>query len=211
MIGDLFLGFALLGADWVLWLLVVLSLVSVAVMIERWRYYRARTIDIDALTAAVTKTVSSGEHATLDDRFAGSDSLPAMVAIAGVGAAADGADAAGESMNQAKARGRRGYENLLPILGTLGNNGPFIGLFGTVLGIVGAFNKLKENPEGGIDVVGGDLAEALVATAMGILVAVPAVIAFNYFNRKLKAALSATDEVAHAVLAAIHASQERKR
>ncbi len=209
MIGDLFLGFALLGADWVLWLLVVLSLVSVAVMIERWRYYRDRAIDVDALTKAVTAAIASGDPAGLDQRFAASDALPAMVAVAGANAAGDGPDAAGEAMNQAKARGRRGYENLLPILGTLGNNGPFIGLFGTVLGIVGAFNKLKENPEGGIDVVGGDLAEALVATAMGILVAVPAVIAFNYFNRKLKAALSTTDEVAHAILAAIHAQRER--
>lgn len=203
MIGDLFLGFALLGAEWVLWLLVALSLLSVTVMLERWKFFRARRVAIDELIEAARGAIEEDTE-ELDD-YADSDALPARVAAAGVRAAAGGAQAAGEAMNQEKAKGRRSYERLVAILGTLGNNAPFIGLFGTVLGIVGAFQKLKDNPEGGIDVVGGDLSEALVATAIGILVAVPAVIAFNMFNRRLKAVLSSTDEVAHAILSTIHA------
>ena len=203
MIGDLFLEFALLGAEWVLWLLILLSIVSVAVMVERWRFYRARRIDLDALSKAARLAIDKGKD--LDSDHADNPSLPAQVAVAAVKTAEQGPDVAGEAMNRAKARGRRQYERLHPILGTLGSNAPFIGLFGTVLGIVGAFNKLKENPEGGIDVVGGDLAEALVATAMGILVAVPAVIAYNLFNRRMRTVLASTDEIAHDLLSAIHA------
>ncbi|MBT8496393.1 MAG: MotA/TolQ/ExbB proton channel family protein [Deltaproteobacteria bacterium] len=205
MIGDLFLQFALLGAEWVLWLLLLLSVISVAVMVDRWRFYRRRRVDIDDLTDKLQAAIADDETDGLDEDFGANQALPAQVALAGVRAAGDGAQVAGEAMNRVKARGRREYEKLQSVLGTLGSNAPFIGLFGTVLGIVGAFNKLSNNPEGGIDVVGGDLSEALVATAIGILVAVPAVIAFNLFNRRMRAALAATDEIAHGVLSAIHA------
>jgi biopolymer transport protein ExbB/biopolymer transport protein TolQ len=81
---------------------------------------------------------------------------------------------------------RKGYESGLLFLGTLGNNSPFIGLFGTVLGIVTAFRELAGaagNAAGMNNVMGG-IAEALVATAIGILVALPAVIAYNVFTKK---------------------------
>ena len=62
---------------------------------------------------------------------------------------------------------------------------PFVGLFGTVVGIIGAFQALRANESAGIGAVGGAIAEALVATAFGILVAVPAVWLFNYFTNKV--------------------------
>ncbi len=204
MIGDLFLSFALLGAEWVLWLLVLLSVASVAVMAERWRFHAARRVDLEALGKAVRGAFDDDEPSELGDKFGDNLSLAARVALAGAEVAKHGADACGEAMNSAKARGRQQYEERLPLLGTLGNNAPFIGLFGTVLGIVGAFNKLKEDPEGGIDVVGGDLSEALVATAIGILVAVPAVVAYNYFTRRNRDALAKADEIAHLTLAQLH-------
>ena len=74
----------------------------------------------------------------------------------------------------------------LVVLGTLGNNAPFIGLFGTVIGIIQAFHDLSSDPEGGASVVMGSISEALIATAVGLLVAIPAVIAFNSFNRVVK-------------------------
>lgn len=73
----------------------------------------------------------------------------------------------------------------LTVLATLGNNAPFIGLFGTVLGVIKAFNDLHFKAGAGIKVVMGGISEALVATAMGLLVAIPAVIAYNFFSRTL--------------------------
>src|SRR5438034_2670972 len=70
-------------------------------------------------------------------------------------------------------------------LATVGSTAPFVGLFGTVVGIIGAFQALKTNENAGIGAVGGAIAEALIATAFGILVAVPAVWLFNYFTNKV--------------------------
>ena len=72
------------------------------------------------------------------------------------------------------------------MLGTLGSTTPFIGLLGTVMGIIVSFGKLSEGG-GGTNAVMFSLAEALVLTAVGLIVAIPAVIAFNYFGRKVKA------------------------
>lgn len=78
-------------------------------------------------------------------------------------------------------------EKRLGILATFGNNAPFIGLFGTVLGIINAFHSLsKEGSEFGVNVVMGGISEALIATATGLFVAIPSVIAYNYFVRKIK-------------------------
>jgi len=74
----------------------------------------------------------------------------------------------------------------LTVLATLGNNAPFIGLFGTVLGVIKAFHDLHVQQGSGIKVVMGGISEALVATAMGLLVAIPAVIAYNAFSKTLQ-------------------------
>jgi len=89
-------------------------------------------------------------------------------------------------MTGARTRERLHLERGLAVLGTLGNNAPFIGLFGTVLGIVTAFRELAgaAGNSAGMNNVMGGIAEALVATAVGILVALPAVIAYNVFQKK---------------------------
>ena len=93
-------------------------------------------------------------------------------------------------MEEVIVREKQKMEQGLVILGTLGNNAPFIGLFGTVIGIIKAFHDLSMNPDGGPSVVMSGISEALVATAIGILVAIPAVIAFNFFNRVIRKRLA---------------------
>ncbi len=88
-------------------------------------------------------------------------------------------------------------EKRLGILATFGNNAPFIGLFGTVLGIIEAFHSLAQSNEFGIKVVMGGISEALVATALGLFVAIPSVIAYNYFVRKVKTILLVYEERKH--------------
>ena len=79
---------------------------------------------------------------------------------------------------------RKKFEGGLLFLGTLGNNAPFIGLFGTVLGIVTAFRELGSAQMGAMGNVMGGIAEALISTAVGILVALPAVVFYNVFQKK---------------------------
>ena len=74
----------------------------------------------------------------------------------------------------------------LGTLATIGSTAPFIGLFGTVVGIIHSFQGISESGSGGLAAVSGGIAEALVATALGILVAIPAVMAFNHFTGMLE-------------------------
>jgi biopolymer transport protein ExbB len=106
-------------------------------------------------------------------------------------------------------------ERRLAYLGTLGNNAPFIGLLGTVIGIVGAFEQLGKPDSTGMaagqttaisQAVYINIAEALVATAVGLLIAIPAVAAFNFFQRVVKTTLSNTDALAHVLLAHLKAT-----
>jgi biopolymer transport protein ExbB len=89
----------------------------------------------------------------------------------------------------------------LVILGTLGSNAPFIGLFGTVIGIIQAFSDLASNPAGGPSVVMAGISEALIATAVGLIVAIPAVIAFNGFQRVVRRKLSNAEALKGLVIA----------
>src|SRR5713226_415421 len=74
----------------------------------------------------------------------------------------------------------------LGFLATIGSTAPFIGLFGTVAGIINAFRNIAATGSGGMSVVSGGIAEALVTTALGIFVAIPAVAAFNYFTGRIE-------------------------
>ena len=91
-----------------------------------------------------------------------------------------------QSMDGYVAGQRQKLDQGLVVLGTLGNNAPFIGLFGTVIGIIKAFHDLASAPQGGPSVVMSGISEALVATAVGLMVAIPAVIAYNTFQRIVK-------------------------
>jgi biopolymer transport protein ExbB len=200
-----FLSFTLLGAEWVLWLLVGLSVLSVGVMIERALFYYRRRLDAERFAQELVQALAQDQVEPLVERYRDSDAMAAQVALRGLAERSRGVEVVSEAMNREKTRARQHHERYLIVLGTLGNNAPFIGLFGTVLGIIKAFHDLSENAQGGADVVMAGISEALVATAVGLLVAIPAVIAFNYFNRLLRAVLSDTDAVAHLVLGELHA------
>jgi biopolymer transport protein ExbB len=196
------LGFTLLGSEWVLWLLIGLSIVSVAIMVERAIFLRARG-DADALARELTSLLKGGDVEGARQALAGRTAPAAAVAAAGLDHFDRGSNAVGEAMAGAKARLRIDMERNLGVLGTLGNNAPFIGLFGTVLGIIKAFADLARNQSGGAAAVMSGISEALVATAVGLMVAIPAVIAFNYFQGKVRRTISRVDAIAHLVLATI--------
>ena len=203
---SIFKDFALLGADWVLWLLVGLSVLSVGVMIERGLYFRARRVDTDRLLVDARKALASGDTAAFEKRYKDVAALPAQVAMRGIAERGGGVDAVAEIMTSEKTRGRQDAERSLIVLGTLGNNAPFIGLFGTVLGIIKAFEDLRAGgaTSDNTELVMSGISEALVATAVGLLVAIPAVIAFNYFTRRVRVWVTASDEVAHAILGTMY-------
>lgn len=199
-----------LGAGWVLVLMFILSIVSVAVMLERaWLFISLRD-DLATLMRDLSKLLRGGDLAGARKRLERSPSAEAAVVVAGLVEADQGADAAEEAMSGASALQRTRLEKRLWILGTIGNNAPFIGLLGTVIGIVAAFDELaRESAASGAAQNAGSsvsaalqahISEALVATAVGLFVAIPAVAAYNFFMRLVKGTLANTDALGHMLL-----------
>ena len=107
------------------------------------------------------------------------------------------------------ARERQRYNRYLSYFGTIGNNTPFIGLFGTVIGIILAF-KVRRKSKGGLEVIGPLISEALVATAVGLFVAIPAVVIFSWFKSMVKERISNTDFLMRIVLAHLGEAQRKE-
>jgi len=199
-ISEHMLAFTNLGSGWVLWLLVFLSILSVAVMVERAIAMAGRVNDFDAVSDKLRAALAKGDGKAARELLGAPRCPEVRVALVGLDELPRGSTAAVEAMASARSRERLSLEKHLGILGTLGNNAPFIGLFGTVLGIIKAFADLAKNQGGGAAVVMAGIAEALVATAVGLLVALPAVVAFNIFQGRIRRTMGRVDALAHMVL-----------
>lgn len=192
------------GAAWVLWLLLALSALVFAVAVERWFVFRKRSGNAERLAMAVEAHMRSEQRHEQIRWPECPHSLAARVAEAGLAYAEGGESAASKAMQSRTALEREQLEKRLIVMGTIGNNAPFIGLLGTVIGVVQAFAQLGSTaaaPQEQSAAVMAGISEALVATAVGLLVAIPAVILFNYFHRRLSAMLSASEVVGGVLLA----------
>src|SRR5450432_1861701 len=188
------------GSSWVLYLLLGLSLVAVTIMLDRIWFYVQERPPRERLAAAVAELGKSGAAAALA-KLTDARSMEAAVARACLSHAGDGVAAVEERKAGAIEQERARYERRLAFLGTLGNNAPFIGLFGTVLGIIRAFHDLAGSALQGTQAVMSGIAEALVATGIGLLVALPAVATYNAFTRAVERRTSATEVISHEILA----------
>jgi biopolymer transport protein ExbB/TolQ len=184
------LGLPIFRSEWVLYLLLVLSVASIGVILERWVFYRRRGLDSAAVRDALNKSLQAGDFAAAAAVLKKHDALETNVVLVGVQAAALGPESVEDLLVGALGQEKARYERRLNFLATLASNAPYIGLFGTVLGIIRSFRDLAANMGDASSAVMAGLAESLVATAMGLLVAIPAVIAFNVFRGRVKDAVT---------------------
>lgn len=188
------------GTQWVLWLLLALSLGAVAVAAERlWFFWQERRPT--ALLGQAMKTLRAAGPAAALALLKDARSMEVAVARRGLQYLDEGPAALDEHIAAALEAERLRAERGLAFLGTLGNNAPFVGLFGTVLGIIRAFNDLSGNLAAGSQAVMAGIAEALVATGVGLLVALPAVAAYNALTRRVETGVSSASGVGHELLA----------
>jgi len=185
---------------------------SLALTVERWLYLRRRSGDLEALARGLDDHLAGGDFQGARRALSESSAVAARVADAGLRLADRGMEAAEKAMQSATALERGRLERRLAFLATVGNNAPFVGLFGTVVGVIHAFEELGHAAPGhGATAAGqvasqavmASIAEALVATAVGILVALPAVAAYNYLQRRVATMLSGTEVLTNLVLAYI--------
>ena len=206
MIEQRLLAFTMLGAGWVLWLLVGLSVLSVTVMLERGLYFGQRR-----MSKRFPELLRLCQDGSLDKaaQLAAGDAMEAEVVRVAARIAGSGQEAVEKAVASTIDRRRLEYEKWLFVLGTLGNNAPFIGLFGTVLGIIRAFADLAAHPgaAAGASTVMAGISEALVATAVGLFVAIPAVLAYNIYQRLLKRVVGRSQSLGNAIAAGLHVAR----
>jgi biopolymer transport protein ExbB len=179
-------AFAMLGAGWVMYLLVFLSILGLTIILDRVYYFVVTRDDVNALKQKLLASLRVGDVDGARAAMRASRSPEAAIVLAGLDAADDGAHSAEERMAGEATLKKLEMERNLAFLGTVGNNAPFVGLAGTVIGIVRSFHELESS--GGQVSAGlmAQIGEALVATLIGLLVALPAVAFFNLFQRLIK-------------------------
>jgi biopolymer transport protein ExbB len=208
-ITEQFLKFALLGAEWVMVVLVICSIMSISVIIERAVYFMKLRGDFGEFTKELTERLNSQDSLEKTAAWcAGHQMLEANVAAIGLERSKDGRKAMEDTMNATIIASKTKLDKGLTLLGTLGNNTPFIGLFGTVIGIIQAFHALSSSNASGPEVVMASISEALVATAVGLMVAIPAVIAFNVISRAVRTKIANSETIARIILSYNSAATE---
>jgi len=177
--------------------LALLSVFSVGMIVDKHRRFRSASGQSEKFKPEFKKFLHGGDVQDLIEAARlHQSSYMAQVVLAGIieydGVRQSGRDpvaslelvtsALRDSMSEELIQLRQG----LGFLATIGSTAPFIGLFGTVVGIINAFRSIAATGSGGMSVVSGGIAEALVSTALGIFVAIPAVVAFNHFTGKIE-------------------------
>jgi biopolymer transport protein ExbB len=187
------------GSAWVLWVLVVASVVALAIVLERLVLFLSSRDNVPRLRREVRALLDREDIAGARRRLDASPSFEAAIALAGLDAR--GAASAEERIHAEQQVARLSLERNLGFLGTLGSNAPFVGLLGTVIGVVRAFDELSSATGQVTAGLLSEIGEALIATAVGILVAIPAIVFFNLFQRAIKVRLGQSDALGREVLA----------
>ncbi len=197
------------GAEFILWILVILSILSVAIMLERFISLRTILKNSARVQGRVRDALQSNNFDDLEVMSKTKENIESRALAYGLRhVKQNGTNGLSEVFNSFLLTERPKLERSLTFLATVGSNGPFIGLLGTVFGIMKAFNDLSQNQNEAASSVMRGIAEALVATAVGLVVAIPAVIAYNYFQKKVKSVLQSVESVRD--ICVVYASQAPK-
>jgi biopolymer transport protein ExbB/TolQ len=177
---------AMLGSAWVMYLLLALSVASIGAMVERWWFFRKYGRGGEELGEALIDLLEQGDREAADGLLGRHPAIEADVLRASLRWAGGGPEALAAGIEGEMTKRRKELERGMTLLGTLGNNAPFVGLLGTVIGVIVAFADLAQGSNKvEMDKVMGGIAEALVATGVGLFVAIPAVVAYNVFQKKI--------------------------
>ena len=164
----------------VLFALTALSIYSIAVILERWSYFSKTTAEANLVVKKVLALLNTGESEKAVAACKQSKNPAARIleaAFQAGGSRGERTEFAASAVEYQTSL----FRKRLTILATIGSTSPFIGLFGTVVGVMRAFKDLAAYAGAGPSIVASGIAEALVNTAAGLFVAIPAIVAYNYF------------------------------
>jgi biopolymer transport protein ExbB/TolQ len=186
MLIEKLLKVALLGSSWVMYLMLMLSVLSISAMVERVVFFRRRSQDIEAFGDQLAALIGRRDYRGAAELAGRGPSVEAQIMARALRFVTGGPDALEDAVQSELSRSRSETERGTVLLGTLGNNAPFIGLFGTIIGVIISFHQLGANQAtAAMGAVMGGIAEALVATGVGLFVAIPAVVAYNLVQKRV--------------------------
>ncbi len=176
------------------------SVIALTFIFERWLFLKHTSVDADRFFMSIKNAFRQEGLQSAITICNNSLSPLAAVVRSGLEQSSNNPGAAADMMDATALDQRTKLEKNLSILGTLGNIAPLIGLFGTVIGIIQAFHSLSVSGSAGPSVISAGIAEALITTAGGLVVAVPAVVFYNYFLRKVNNVMLEIESVSKKVL-----------
>lgn len=185
-----FMNSNLLQAEWVLWFLLVLFALCIVVMLVKFAWFAVNRARAGKLRARVGVLLADGDVDAFRKDVEDLDGTEAWVLRHALRYSENGSAVVEKQMDVAMVSRKARMERGIVFLGTVGANAPFVGLFGTVLGVIKAFRDMSLQSDAGAAAVMAGISEALVATAVGLMVAIPAVVAYNYLTRQVKSVLS---------------------
>ena len=180
--------------------LIACSVLALTFIFERWLFYKQTNIDADRFFMKIREAFRNEGTERAISVCNSSLSPLAAVVKSGLEETENTVEVAAEMMDAMAIEQRTKLEKNLNILGTLGNISPLIGLFGTVIGIIRAFHSLSVSGSAGPTVIAAGIAEALITTAAGLVVAVPAVVFYNYYLRRVETVMSEIESISKKVL-----------
>ena len=198
------------GGEWVLFVLAGLGILSIGVFMERLFFYMRRRVDSVDFGAKIVENLNANDLDAALELTKESLAPEVMVVREGLENFNQGQKIADEMMEAQEIQQVQNMDRNTIILGTIGSNAPYVGLLGTVLGIIKAFSDLAVNSEQGASAVMAGISEALVATAVGLLVAIPSVIFYNWCKQRQKTMVGNIDRLRRIVLASIGECNDSK-
>ena len=191
----------MIGAEWILLLLLGLSVAALVIVFERVMFFRAVKPIVPELTDKVVDAFERKELAALGLQCKECPSPEGKMLAVFLKYETCCGDALEKHLSAALIKIQYELDKNLPFLNTLGNNAPFIGLLGTVFGVITAFHHLAETGVGNSSIVMTGISEALVATGVGLCVAIPAVVFYNTFVRRVKRRMASLQRLKETLLA----------
>lgn len=166
--------------------LILLSVISIGVVLERLSFFKQVRLATASLRTAIQEALAQKQYDQVLERCRQSESPLAAMILAEAASGRDAESADAERVMTLTMRGEMArLKQYLPILATIASISPFVGLFGTCKGIIAAFSDIATQGMGGPSVIAAGISEALVSTATGLLVAIPALMFYNYFSKAI--------------------------
>jgi biopolymer transport protein ExbB len=202
MLNDKIFAIATLLDQGVLYILIALSIVSIGMILERFFALNRASRESQNMRKRLRMALQSHSLDEVEALARNPEALEGRALAMGIKHIKDnGVAGLEEIFNSFALNERPELERYLNFLATIGSNAPYIGLLGTVLGIMKAFHDLATAAEAGQQTVMAGISSALIATATGLFVAIPAVVFYNYYQRQVRGILSNLDSVKEFCLA----------